>query len=597
MSLKKNKMHFSRRVVFVFTLIVLAPLLLLYGVTIFLMNLQSIRGLEALCNLEVRMNEDKIYENIQAYELIDKMIRANGDLLLFITSPENRDESEVIRTVKEESLTLERILSVEPSLYAIRVFTNSELVPERFPVIMHSSRENLASLSSWEFNYQAKYLAYMDSQSLPSACLTRELVNGKRPVGWVQLSMRMEDFFPFLRRSPPPHQNDFIFSLSESNGEKRLSQISCQNAAPGREKLLSEKEIKDFGRQIFSGSNKENTRLQLAGKRSVAAWRYLPELGIVIAHTCETAMTLGYAATVTLLGLLASVVVGLGFFLIVRHTANRMFRGIYSVMNGMRRVSAGDLSVQIPVDASNEVRETQQTFNAMTSQLSEQIEQITTEQHLIADTEMKAMQNQINAHFLYNVLETIHMQAVLAGNDDISQSILTLGKMMRYCLRWRIHTVTLEKEMEYIQSYVSILNIRNDYEVLLELDIPEELSELKIPKMIIQPFVENAFVHGIEPLAKDTVIRIYTEVDESHKKIWLCVRDFGAGMTQAKVEEILSYLADEKYERDSTGSIGIKNIQQRLTLFYGNDYRLEIQSEAGEGTLIRVPLPIEGDMR
>ncbi|WP_296329411.1 hypothetical protein [uncultured Treponema sp.] len=159
MSLKKNKMHFSRRVVFVFTLIVLAPLLLLYGVTIFLMNLQSIRGLEALCNLEVRMNEDKIYENIQAYELIDKMIRANGDLLLFITSPENRDESEVIRTVKEESLTLERILSVEPSLYAIRVFTNSELVPERFPVIMHSSRENLASLSSWEFNYQAKYLA------------------------------------------------------------------------------------------------------------------------------------------------------------------------------------------------------------------------------------------------------------------------------------------------------------------------------------------------------------------------------------------------------------------------------------------------------
>ncbi|WP_296329407.1 sensor histidine kinase [uncultured Treponema sp.] len=437
----------------------------------------------------------------------------------------------------------------------------------------------------------------MDSQSLPSACLTRELVNGKRSVGWVQLSMRMEDFFPFLRRSPPPHQNDFIFSLSESNGEKRLSQISCQNAAPGREKLLSEKEIKDFGRQIFSGSNKENTRLQLAGKRSVAAWRYLPELGIVIAHTCETAMTLGYAATVTLLGLLASVVVGLGFFLIVRHTANRMFRGIYSVMNGMRRVSAGDLSVQIPVDASNEVRETQQTFNAMTSQLSEQIEQITTEQHLIADTEMKAMQNQINAHFLYNVLETIHMQAVLAGNDDISQSILTLGKMMRYCLRWRIHTVTLEKEMEYIQSYVSILNIRNDYEVLLELDIPEELSELKIPKMIIQPFVENAFVHGIEPLAKDTVIRIYTEVDEAHKKIWLCVRDFGAGMSQAKVEEILSYLADEKYERDSTGSIGIKNIQQRLTLFYGNDYRLEIQSEAGEGTLIRVPLPIEGDMR
>ena len=75
------------------------------------------------------------------------------------------------------------------------------------------------------------------------------------------------------------------------------------------------------------------------------------------------------------------------------------------------------------------------------------------------------------------------------------------------------------------------------------------------------------------------------------------MQDFGAGMSQSKVDEILSYLADEKYERDSTGSIGIKNIQQRLTLFYGADYRLEIQSELGKGTLIKVPVPIEGDMR
>lgn len=590
-------MHFSRRVVLVFSLIVLAPLLLLYGVTIVLMSVQTIRGLDALCSLEVHSNEDKIYENMQSFELIDKMIRANGELVLFITCPKNHDEQDVIRTIKEESLTLERILSVEPSMYAIRVFTNSENVPERFPVIMHSSRENLASLSEWEFNYQAKYLGFMDSQMMPSTCLTRELVNGKRPIGWVQVSMRMEDFFPFLRRPPLPQQHDFVLSVSEKDGNIRLSQLHFLGGAAGTDSVLSEKELERLTRQFVSGLEKENFRMSLNGKNSVAAWRYVPKLGIVIVHTCEIAMTYGYVFTVVLLTLLASVVVGLGFFLIVRHTANRMFRGIYSVMAGMRRVSAGDLSVQIPVNASNEVRETQQTFNAMTQQLSSQIEQIKTEQHLIADTEMKAMQNQINAHFLYNVLETIHMQAVLAGNDDISQSILTLGKMMRYCLRWRIHTVTLEKEMEYIQSYISILNIRNDYEVLLEVDIPAELNDLKIPKMIVQPFVENAFVHGIEPLAKNTVIRIYTERDEPHKKIWLCVQDFGAGMSQSKVDEILSYLADEKYERDSTGSIGIKNIQQRLTLFYGADYRLEIQSELGKGTLIKVPVPIEGDMR
>ncbi|MBQ6782029.1 MAG: histidine kinase [Treponema sp.] len=598
MNFVKNNMHFSRKVVLVFSLIVLAPLLFLYGVILVLMYVQAVSGLEALCSLEVHMNEEKIYENMQSFELIQKMIRANGELVLFITSPESREEQEIIRTVKEESLTLERILSVEPSLYAIRVFANSSFVPERFPVIMHSSRENLTALSEWEFNYQAKYLEFMDMQKMPSACLTRELMNGKRSVGWIQVSMRMEDFFPFLHRIPSPRQHDLVLSVSKSNEEFQISQLRCQGGVEGTDILLSEKDIDRLNKRFSSdikNTQKEIFHLQLGGKSTVIAWRYLPELGIVIMHTCEMAMVRGYVLAIVLLTLVGLILVGVGFFLIVRHTANRMFNGVYSVMAGMRQVSAGNLDVQIPVDASNEVRETQQTFNAMTAQLSSQIEQIKTEQQLIADTEMKAMQNQINAHFLYNVLETIHMQAVLAGNDDISQSILMLGKMMRYCLRWRIHTVTLEKEMEYIQSYVSILNIRNDYEILLELDIPETLQELKIPKMIIQPFVENAFVHGIEPLAKNTVIRIYTELDEAHKKIWLCVQDYGAGMSPSKIEEILGYLADEKYERDSTGSIGIKNIQQRLFLFYGEDYKLEIQSELGKGTLIRVPLPIEGD--
>ena len=99
-------MRFSRKVVLAFSGIVLAPLLLLYGVTIALLYNHTMKSLEALCGLEVRMNEEKIYEHIQSLELIDKMVRANGELLLFITSPENRSENEVIRTVKEESLIL-----------------------------------------------------------------------------------------------------------------------------------------------------------------------------------------------------------------------------------------------------------------------------------------------------------------------------------------------------------------------------------------------------------------------------------------------------------------------------------------------------------
>ena len=591
MNMKKGNMHFSRKVVLVFSVIVLAPLLLLYGVTIALVYNQTLNSLESLCSLEVHMNEEKIYENIQSLELIDKMIRANRDLILFITSPENRNEPDVIRTIMDESLTLERILSVEPSMYAIRVFTNSNFVPERFPVILHSDREKLADLSEWEFNYKAKFLGFMDAQMLPSVCLTRELLNGKRPIGWIQLSMRMENFFPFLHREPTPYQHDFVLKVDESESGRKISQIYC-NSGVCTSLKLSEAELNQFTKKIFAEGAGENFITKIGGKSTVVSWRYMPRLGIVIAHSCEMAIVRKYEITMFFV-FLAMVFMGIGFLTIVRYTANRLFNGIYSLMKGMKRVNEGELGVQIPVEEENEVGEAQQTFNAMTKQLSVQIEQIKTEQHLIADTEMKAMQNQINAHFLYNVLETIHMQAVLADNDDISKSILMLGKMMRYCLRWRIHTVTLESEMEYIQSYVYILNLRNDYEITLNFEIPDNLREIKIPKMILQPFVENAFIHGIEPLAKNTEIRIYTELEESTKKLWLCVQDFGAGMSESKLEEIRSYLADEKYERDSTGSIGIKNIQQRLLLFYGAEYRVEIKSELGKGTTVRVPLSIE----
>ena len=163
--------------------------------------------------------------------------------------------------------------------------------------------------------------------------------------------------------------------------------------------------------------------------------------------------------------------------------------------------------------------------------------------------------------------------------------------MMRYCLRWRIHRVSLAQEIEYIRSYVYILNIRNDYAISLEIDIPEELMDIEIPKMTLQPLIENAFVHAIEKTESDASLKVYANV--KNDRIFLSVQDFGEGMSEEQVENIKNYLADSAYERDSKGSIGLKNIQQRLTVFYGSDYRIEINSKPGTGTTISVPVPLK----
>ena len=103
---------------------------------------------------------------------------------------------------------------------------------------------------------------------------------------------------------------------------------------------------------------------------------------------------------------------------------------------------------------------------------------------------------------------------------------------------------------------------------------------------------------AIEPLGKDAVIKVYTEAGDKEDRIWLCVRDFGKGISEEKQKELADYLADDTYERDSKGSIGLKNIQQRLSMFCGKDYRMVVESKEGQGTLIKIPVPrhfSEGD--
>jgi two-component system sensor histidine kinase YesM len=168
---------------------------------------------------------------------------------------------------------------------------------------------------------------------------------------------------------------------------------------------------------------------------------------------------------------------------------------------------------------------------------------------------------------------------------------------MRYCLRWRIHRVPLKQEIEYIRSYVYILNLRNDYKISLITEIPEEYENVEIPKMTLQPLIENAFTHAIEPLGQDAKINVSAEIAPDGKRLHLCVQDFGPGIEEKRLTEMRRYLFDDSLERSSTGSIGLKNIQQRLTMFYGKDYRLEIISVENKGTLVSVPIPLTSEVK
>ncbi len=575
-------MSFPKKLVFIYTCIVVIPVMVIF----FCISLASgERYSQEQKNAALRKvldNSEQINRKIDSFARLESVVCADEEFMFALAKPETFSEEELVSALVEENVLLTRLTSVAPDIYALRIFADNPEVPERWPYILRSDRTELATLGRWEFNYSAGYMGNQGNLKLPSLCMTKPIVRKRRELGYIQIAVKMADFFPFLYRKDSSWQSDGIFILGGSSLVPVVAADSINVTEFSAAELDSLFAAVMEDTRTFVGMHEMNGKMM--------AWHRIPRMNMVVVHVNSTLLMHRrriLLAVVSLSGMLAAVVI---LFLVVRTTSARLMARVYSVLSGMIQVRNGNLSAVVEVNGSDEITETQLAFNQMVARIAGQIEQIKKEQQLVAETEIKAMQNQINAHFLYNVLETINMQAVLAGQDDISESITVLSRMMRYCLRWRNPCVSVSEELEYIRSYIYILNIRNDYSISLEIDIPPEAMEFSIPKMVLQPLVENAFFYAVEPAGADASIAVYAEDSGEKDRIYICVKDFGPGIPDEKLKLLNEYLAPDVPEHASDGGIGFKNIQTRLTTFYGISFRMKIESGVGRGTVVKIPV-------
>lgn len=226
----------------------------------------------------------------------------------------------------------------------------------------------------------------------------------------------------------------------------------------------------------------------------------------------------------------------------------------------------------------------------MTHSIKELMNDKITQETLVKDSQIKALQNQINTHFIYNVLESIKMMAEIEGMFEISDAITYLGKLLRYSMKWRSPMVKFKEELDYIENYMALLNLRYDYKITTHINIPDNLYEQMIPKMCIQPIVENAIKHGIEDVAEDTAIYIKSKMEKGYFIIE--VTDFGTGMDKVELNRLKMKIAGELVEeKQSSNGIGLKNVQDRIKLCFGEGYGLEVQSKEGSFTKIVLKIP------
>lgn len=255
---------------------------------------------------------------------------------------------------------------------------------------------------------------------------------------------------------------------------------------------------------------------------------------------------------------------------------------ICELQAAMERVEEGDLEVVVQTEKDDEIGRLARSFNHMVGNIRELIEKVYLTQLGKKEAEFSALQSQINPHFMYNTLETVNMMAILDGSYEISDILTAFGKILRVNLDQKHNIIPLSRELEYINNYLMIVQMRDKELFSFELMATEEAKACRIPKLTLQPLVENSILHGFKEKMNQRKLRVEATAEAGHLKI--VVEDNGKGMTKEKLEYVRQSL--ELEESMGRSSIGLNNVNERCQLFFGESFCMEIESERGVGTRI-----------
>lgn len=525
-----------------------------------------------LCNMstQVYMNTPQLIEYLRA-----------------LKQEEEIGAAEMLAFYRTTVASLEKISLSNPDLYQIRVFAEADGINEMIPVLF--GRERMSSTAwaerlsddterngVWQFDYEDRIFSDYSTPHIMSL-ITEVTDPALGRLGTFEVSVRMDDVLPELFL-----ESDETWTvLVDNNGE----------CLAGKARVSAE--------ELTRLAESENgVQYELDGEKVLVTKAALKGLGC--SYLCVTSLSDIYRTMLyQSLYLLAVVLVAFAvMMLVMSRLTRRLLRGFYGTFDGIRAFANGDIDVAVNVDGEGEIAD----FTREVDSLLDNIRQLmrdNVERELQAQkAQMSALQNQINAHFIYNVLEAIKMMAEIDEEYEIADTVTTLGKLLRYSLKLEGGGVRLDREIDNISNYIALMNLRFDYVISLEVNVPYELLCQTIPKLSLQPIVENAVIHGAMPLAADSTITVTGAADREHGRFTLDITDRGRGMNEEALANLRRRIAGEYLSQPAKGNgIGLKNVHERIRMAFGEEYGLAVSSQPNAGTTVTVILPYHEEVK
>lgn len=572
---------------FVICFFVVLPISLLAGVLFYNMEQNVISGQKNDMEYTMERNEDHIRKSIDAINMTTQFF-LNDEALLqmlgYAARQEKVETKDLMAYYRSDIASLERLVNNNTLLYGVRVYAVNDSVQEMMPVLYRRSRMNKmewarkADYTGWNYHYQDSLFDNRREVELASLITVIEDYE-YGPLGVIETAVAMEDMFPPLYGKVEGEWSCFISDAGElyfGDNEQAFSESFAR--------LKMEEGFDEDG--IHTGYTRRD------GEHLIVSYLHVRELQGTLLSVKDISAEVRYVYRMRNIFVAVMLVLLAGLAILINSIVKRLLRQFYDILKSIRVIQKGDLSVRMNVGGHDEMGELGTQINKMLDRIEQLMKENLDREMLAKNSQIRALQNQINAHFIYNVLESIKMMAEIDEEYVISDAITSLGNLLRYSIKWVSGNVRVEEEISYIRNYLALINLRFDYEIYLSLNLQEEVLRQEIPKMSLQPIVENAIYHGIEELAEDTNIYIKGMVQNGNCMIE--VTDAGKGMSEEKVESLRRKIAGEIETDGGNGSgIGLKNVQDRIRMSFGEEYGLTIASKLGCYTKVTLCVPAD----
>ena len=418
-------------------------------------------------------------------------------------------------------------------------------------------------------------------------------VDGHLNIYLIQQALHKDTFLPigmiYYRVDPEFLENIFEDGFAQS--DESLFLYTKQGLLVAREGFLSGESIIESNK--FYNSNSDVHTYDYLGDEYFIITEEINKLDLsVITLISSDTLTQDSRKVIDLVTILYLLNIPL-FLAMAYFLYGNIVKPVNYLISKMNTFEEGKFDITIDKKRSDEFGYLFRAFNKMTSSIKKLVNDVYVKELAKKDAEISALQEQINPHFLYNTLEAINWRAQIAGEQDIALMIQALSKLMDASInRSNEKIIPIEEEVSYMKQYMYLIQMRYTESLMFELDIDKSTEAYKVPKLIIQPLLENAVKHGIEPIGEGKIsLRAYEDLE------WfiLEVEDDGQGMTPSVLKQINNMIDLEQrninIQKGKRQSIGFQNVARRIQLIYEGKALVLVESQENKGTKITLKLP------